>query len=86
MTRLEEIAAVAAQLAAAERLTDAIRDRRDQLVIAEAKDGTPHAVIGASAELSIKGVGKITRLAGLSRYRDRAAPESTEEDSGCQAS
>jgi hypothetical protein len=89
VTGLEELAFVAAQLAAAERLTDAIRDRRDRLVLTQAEAGTPHAVIGAAAELSVKGVGKITRAAGLSRYSARlepGAPKSTEGESGSSAS
>ena len=83
MTPLEELAHVAAQLAAAERLTDAVRAWRDRLVLAEAEAGTPHAVIGTAAELSIKGVGKVTREAGLRRYAPRipAAPEATVLDS-----
>ena len=85
MTGLEELALAAVQLAAAEALTEAIRDRRDRLVIREAEAGHPHAVIGESALLSIKGVGKITRSAGLSRYAARGAAQSTVGESAAAA-
>jgi hypothetical protein len=83
MTELEILAAATAQLAAAERLTEACRDWRDRLVVSQAEQGVPHKVIGAAADLSIKGIGKITREAGLSRYAARAPaePESTLLDS-----
>jgi hypothetical protein len=73
--RPDPLATAAAQLAAAERLTDACRAWRDQLVLREANAGVSHSEIGQRAELSVKGVGKITRNAGLRRYTPRAEPE-----------
>jgi hypothetical protein len=74
---LSELAAVSAQLAASEELTAGIRARRDRLVLTLAEADVPHDMIGDAAVLSVKGVGKITRAAGLRRYAPREAAEST---------
>jgi hypothetical protein len=68
---LAELTAATAQLAAAERLTDAIRGRRDRLVLALADAKRPHADIASAADITVQGVSKITRAAGLTRYRQR---------------
>ncbi len=71
--QLAEIAAVTAQLAAAERLTEAIRERRDRLLLSSAGNGLAHADLAAAAEMTPQGIGKITRAAGQHRYRPRSA-------------
>ena len=68
---LAELETVTAQLAAAERLAAALREWRDRLLIEQAAAGKPHADLGAAADLTVQGVGKVTRRAGLGRYRPR---------------
>jgi len=69
---LAELETVTAQLAAAERLAAALREWRDRLLIEQAAAGKPHADLGAAADLTVQGVGKVTRRAGLGRYRPRS--------------
>jgi hypothetical protein len=68
---LAMVGSLTAQLAAAERLTDAIRGARDRGIVQAADANRPHAGIAAAAGMTTQGIGKITRAAGLSRYRPR---------------
>jgi len=71
---LGELAAIAAQLDAAEQLAVALRDWRDRVILMLADRHVPLAAIGERADLSVKGVSKVTRAAGFSRYRPRGEP------------
>jgi len=66
---LAMLRSVTAQLDACERFADALRGWRDRLVIQLAADGRPHGDIAAAAAMTVQGIGKITRAAGLARYR-----------------
>ena len=66
---LAALRSVTAQLGAAERLADALRGYRDRLVIQLAEGSAPHGDIAAAAAMTVQGIGKITRAAGLARYR-----------------
>jgi len=66
---LAMLRSVTAQLTAAERLADALRGWRDRLVIQLAEGNAPHGDIAAAAAMTVQGIGKITRAAGLARYR-----------------
>jgi hypothetical protein len=70
---LAAIEAATAQLAAANRLASAALSWRDRLVIEAAGAGRPHPAIAAAADVSAQMVGKLTRGAGLRRYRPREA-------------
>jgi len=71
---LGELAEIAAQLDAAEQLAVALRDWRDRVILMLADRHVPLAAIGERADLSVKGVSKVTRAAGFSRYRPRGEP------------
>ena len=70
---LAALNSVTGQLAAAERLADAIRGYRDRLVIQLAENSRPYGDIAAASDMSPQGISKITRAAGLNRYRPRDA-------------
>jgi hypothetical protein len=70
---LTAIADVTAQLAAANALAAAVLSWRDRLVIEAAGAGRPHSAIAAAADVTAQMVGKLTRGAGLRRYRPREA-------------
>jgi hypothetical protein len=72
---LAALAATTRQLAAAEHLADVLRTSRDRQVVALAQQDRPQAALAAAARMTVQGISKITRAAGLSRYRPRAPRE-----------
>ena len=72
---LAALTATTRQLAAAEALADALRESRDRQVIVLAQQDRPLAALAAAASMTVQGISKITRAAGLSRYRPRSPRE-----------
>ena len=69
---LRELGSSALRLASAEAAADEERTRRDALVLSLARQMVPYAEIAVAARMTVQGVGKITRAAGIRRYRGRA--------------
>ena len=68
---LSELAAASAQHAAAQRLADAALAWRQRLILDAHRADRPHAAIASAAGVSVQAIGKVTRNAGLRRYRQR---------------
>jgi hypothetical protein len=79
---LTGLAATSRQLDAAETLADALRASRDRQVIQLASERAPLADLAAATGKSVQAMSKITRAAGLRRYRERAADLSAAIDAG----
>lgn len=71
---LATVKAATVQLAAANRLAAAALSWRDRLVLDAARSGRTLDAIAAAADVSPQMVGKLTRAAGIRRYRPREAP------------
>jgi len=69
---LRELGSAALRLERAEAAADEERTRRDALVLSLARQNVPYAQIAVAARMTVQGVGKITRAAGIRRYRGRA--------------
>ena len=69
---LRELGSSAIRLEHAEAAADEERTRRDALVLSLARQSVPYAEIAVAARMTVQGVGKITRAAGIRRYRDKA--------------
>ena len=76
--QLGTLTATSRQLDAAEALADALRASRDRQVIAHAQDGAPLAALARATGKSVQAVSKITRAAGINRYRPRSAARAAE--------
>jgi hypothetical protein len=72
---LDQLEAAAAGLEAAEKLRDAWLAYRNRLVLEAHRGDRPLASIAARASITVQGIGKITRAAGLRRYRERQLEE-----------
>jgi hypothetical protein len=68
---LDCIGAASRQLAAANALAAAVLEWRDRLILDAARAGRPLPAIADRAGISVQMVGKLTRAAGLRRYRER---------------